>query len=135
MLEVVANLLGVVGAVTIVKWVYNKGWRRQHNNLPLGQRIVTREECLEQVNQRGPFEGQQPYVYYYWRRNENRMVALEPLLGVPKARNIDVDFEVTEDDRKLFPELENRHVVRIRHMEPIDLCDNFLVREKAYTEG
>lgn len=70
---------------------------------------MTPEEAREVVSRPGKFEGEQAYVPYYWD------IALE---GFADREDDGVsEFDVTPEDRKQFPELGDKQVVRLRERD------------------
>lgn len=71
--------------------------------------MSTREEYVDQVSYPGKFEGEAPYVPYYWEAYLN---------GCADRDNGTVlGFDVTTEDRQLFPELKGRRTVRLIETE------------------
>jgi hypothetical protein len=65
----------------------------------------TYEEYKDDVSRPGKFQGEQPYVPYFWECF---------LDGFADRDNGSVlEFDVWEEDKKLFPELKNRHTVKL----------------------
>lgn len=62
-------------------------------------------EYKDQVSHPGKFEGEAPYVPYFWDAYLNGCADRDDgkILG----------FDVTAEDRQLFPELAGRHAVRL----------------------
>jgi hypothetical protein len=65
----------------------------------------TREQYEEQVRYPGKFEGEAPYVPYFWE------FYLEG--GADRDDGRVLGFDVNADDKTLFPELKRRKTVRL----------------------
>jgi hypothetical protein len=76
---------------------------------------MTREECLDTVSRPGKFEGEQPYVPYFWDAFLNGLADRDNgrVLG----------FDITSEDRALFPELKGRRTVRLVETEQGFVCE------------
>jgi hypothetical protein len=76
---------------------------------------MTREECEIAVQGPGKFEGEAAYVPYYWDAYLNGMADRDDgkILG----------FDVTAEDRQLFPELKGRRTVRLYQREDGFICE------------
>lgn len=66
---------------------------------------MTREDCEEAVKNPGKFEGCAVYVPYYWDAGLNGLA--------DRNTNEEFGFDVTVEDRKMFPELKGRKTVRL----------------------
>jgi hypothetical protein len=66
---------------------------------------MTREECIEIVSRPGKFEREPPYVPYFWDVYLNGCA--------DRDDGTTLGFDVTAEDRALFPELKGRHAVRL----------------------
>lgn len=76
--------------------------------------MITQEECIEAVSRPGKFEGERPYVPYYWEAYGN---------GFADSETEEyVEFYPNSADCALFPELRGRSVVRLAERE-----DGFVV--------
>lgn len=70
---------------------------------------LTRAECLEAVAHPGKFEGCPPYIPYFWDLYLN---------GEVDRDNGDIlGWDITAEDRALFPELKGRRTVRLRETD------------------
>ena len=75
--------------------------------------------CLYDVTHPGKFEGENIYVPYFWGQY---------LEGAYDRDDGDIlEFDVTEDDIRLFPELASRKVVAIMERD-----DGFVIEVEPY---
>jgi hypothetical protein len=76
---------------------------------------MTRQECEEAVARPGKFEGEAVYVPYFWEAFLNGMADRDDgrVLG----------FDVTAEDKVLFPELKGRRTVRLIETEQGFVCE------------
>jgi hypothetical protein len=76
---------------------------------------MTRQECEEAVARPGKFEGEAVYVPYFWEAFLNGMADRDDgrVLG----------FDVTAEDKAMFPELKGRHTVRLIETEQGFVCE------------
>jgi hypothetical protein len=76
---------------------------------------MTRDEALEAVKGLGKFEGEEPYVPYYYDAM---------LDGAADYDDGDTfGFKVTPEDKALFPELKGRRVVRLFERSDGFVCE------------
>ncbi len=70
---------------------------------------MTYEECVQAVGRPGKFEGERPYVPYFW----------EIYLDGLAERDHDgiLTFHVLVEDREMFPELKRRRTVALRETD------------------
>jgi hypothetical protein len=70
---------------------------------------MTREECLSAVQGPGKFQGQAVYVPFFWDAYLNGFADRDDghVLG----------FDVSAEDKALFPELKRRRTVRLVETE------------------
>ena len=71
--------------------------------------MSTRKEYVDQVSHPGKFEGEAPYVPYYWEAYLNGFA--------DRDNGAVLGFDVTAEDRQLFPELKGRRTVRLIETE------------------
>lgn len=69
------------------------------------------DQYKEQVKGPGKFEGEQPYVPYYYEIWNQGFYDHESDDGKTAT------FKVTKEDRDIFPELKGRHWVKIQETE------------------
>jgi hypothetical protein len=76
---------------------------------------VKYDEYEDQVHHPGKFEGEAPYVPFYWEAYLNGMADRDDgkVLG----------FDVTADDKALFPELRKRRTVKLVETEQGFVCE------------
>ena len=76
---------------------------------------MDRQECIDAVSHPGKFEGEAPYVPYYWDAYLNGFADRDDgkVLG----------FDVTTEDRALFPELKGRRTVRLVETDQGFVCE------------
>lgn len=76
---------------------------------------MNRADCEEAVSRPGKFEGERPYVPFYWD------ILLD---GGADEEDGDVAiFRVTDEDRATFPELAGRETVRIYERSDGFVCE------------
>lgn len=75
---------------------------------------LTRKECLEEVQHLGKFETEAPYVPYYWE------IYLDG--GADRDNGKVLGFNVSQEDKDIFPELKGRHAIRL-----IETDDGFVI--------
>lgn len=63
------------------------------------------EEYCEAVQHPGPFEAEAPYVPFYWDMYLNG--------SADRDDGIKLGFDVSAEDRVMFPELRGRHAVNL----------------------
>lgn len=79
--------------------------------------LATREKYVEEVQGPGKFEGQEPYVPYFYDENPSYEIDPEEDLFEDDDGVMDLGYspiqvyEVTDKDRRIFPELKNRERV------------------------
>ena len=76
---------------------------------------MTRQECEDTVKQPGKFEGEAVYVPYYWDAYLNG--------GASRDDGKVLGFDVTAEDRVLFPELKGRRTVRLYERDDGFVCE------------
>lgn len=72
-------------------------------------------QSREDVRHPGKFEGEAPYVPFFWS------VYLDG--GADRDNGNTLGFDVTADDRALFPELKGRHTVNLVETETGFVCE------------
>lgn len=75
----------------------------------------TRAEYLEDVRRPGKFEGEQPYVPYYWEVFLNG--------GADHDDGKVLGFDVTPEDFALFPELAGKQTVSLIERDDGFVCE------------
>lgn len=71
--------------------------------------VGTRKEYIETVSHPGKFEGEAPYIPYYWDWYLDG--------GADRDDGRVIGFDVSQNDRNLFPELKGRHAVNLIERE------------------
>jgi len=66
---------------------------------------VTRDDYMDAVSRPGKFEGERPYVPYFWD------IFLDGMADVNNG--VVLGFTVTAEDREKFPELAKRKTVKL----------------------
>lgn len=76
---------------------------------------MTRQDCEALVRGPGQFEGEAVYVPYFWEAYLNGCADRDDgrVLG----------FDVTAEDREIFPELKGRRTVRLYQREDGFVCE------------
>jgi hypothetical protein len=75
----------------------------------------TRAEYLKDVQRPGKFEGEAAYVPYFWN------VFLEG--GADRDDGRILGFDVTAEDKAIFPELKNRRTVKLLETDQGFVCE------------
>lgn len=75
---------------------------------------ATRKQCTEAVSHPGKFEGEAVYVPYYWD------IYLDG--GADRDDGDVLGFDVSPDERVMFPELKGRRTVKL-----IESNDGFVI--------
>lgn len=73
------------------------------------ERRAKRQEYMADVKRPGKFEGEAPYVPYFWE------VGMDGMADDDDGEIL--KFVVTEEDRQMFPELRGRKRVRLRETD------------------
>ena len=76
---------------------------------------MNRDECEELVKGPGQFEGEAVYVPFYWE------VYLDG--GADRDDGRVLGFDVTDDDKALFPELKRRRTVKLVQRDDGFVCE------------
>lgn len=77
--------------------------------------ITNRNECVEIVSRPGKFEGEQPYVPYFWD------VYLDGFADDDDGERL--VFNVCDTDREMFPELGDREQVILVETDNGFVCE------------
>lgn len=76
---------------------------------------ATRQMWTEAVKGPGKFEGERPYVAYYWEMYLN---------GCADGDDDEIlSFNVTPEDTAIFPELKDRNVIKIVETDQGFVCE------------
>ena len=76
---------------------------------------TTREFCSAAVSRPGKFEGESRYVPYFWEQYMN---------GCADRDNGTVlGFDITAEDREIFPELKGRRTVNLIETDQGFVCE------------
>lgn len=76
---------------------------------------MTRRECEELVKGPGQFEGEAVYVPYFWDAYLNG--------GADRDDGKILGFDVTSEDKALFPELKGRRTVKLYQRDDGFVCE------------
>lgn len=76
---------------------------------------MTRLEAINEVNRPGKFEGEQPYVPFFWDAYLQG--------GADNDDGTFLTFRVTAEDRAMFPELKGRRSVKIYQRDDGFVCE------------
>ncbi len=74
-----------------------------------------RLECIEDVLRPGKFEGEAPYVPYFWDIYLNG--------GADRDDGGTLGFDVLAEDKAIFPELKRRRTVRLVETDQGFVCE------------